>query len=225
MKASSSTSPKTWSRLLAAVLLGGILGAAAVWWWQQDKQTLAQTQQQWQQASQDLEQARLHVQALQTQLVLEQATQDALRQSLAQAQQELGRFQEQLAFYEHLMPLSGTGTVQVRALELEPQGQTLHYKLLAQRPPHLARFNGHIQFTAHGHQGADSVNIVLTTAGLEPTTTTEIEFDRFLRTTGLLQIPADLRIDAVTLQIYEGTQLRATHKMNLVPLSEHAEND
>lgn len=222
MKTYSST--VMWRGLLWAALFGMAVGAGLIGLWQHNQlQSSAALQQQWLQTQQDLEQLRLHNQVLQTQLTLEKATQDTLQQSLAQKQQELGHFQEQLAFYERLLPLSGSGSVQVRALELEPQGQTLHYKLLLQRSPGLPRFNGHIQFTAHAHQGADSVNIVLTTAGEEPSTPTEIEFDQFLRTTGLLQLPDGLNVETVTLHIYEGKQLRATHKIDLVPLSAAAE--
>lgn len=215
----------TWRWLLLALLFGLALGAGLMTW-QHHKQLQSSVawQQQWLQSQQDLELVRLHNQSLETQLTLELATQDALQQSLGQKQQELGRFQEQLAFYEHLLPLSGTGAVQVRALELEPQGQTLHYRLLLQRSAGLPRFNGHIQFRAHGQQDADSVNIVLTSAGEEPSAPTEIEFDQFLRTTGLLQLPSGLNVETVTLDIYEGKQLRATHKIDLVPLSAAAEN-
>ncbi len=221
------TSPSTfaWRRLLLAILLGMALGAGLMGWWQyKTLQSSSALQQQWLQTQHDLEQIRLHNQSLQTQLTLELATQDALQQSLAQKQQELGHFQEQLAFYEHLLPLSGAGSVQVRALELEPQAQALHYKLLLQRSSGLPRFNGHIQFTAHGQQDADSVNIVLTSTGDESSAPTEIEFDQFLRTTGLLQLPNGLNVETVTLHIYEGKQLRATHKIDLVPVSAAAEN-
>lgn len=219
MTTPTSTSTSRWVWVLVAVLLALLIGTGSAWYWQQQRlETLGQAYTQWLATQEQLQQAQLQNQSLQTQLTLQQATQDALQERLTQKQNELGRLQEQLAFYEHLLPLSGTATVQVRGLDIEPQAHTLRYKLLLQRPSTLPRFNGHIQFTAHGHQGEDSVNIVLTTAG-EDSTTTPIEFDQFLRTTGLLDVPGDVDIDAVTLHIYQGKQLLATHKIDLVPAS------
>ncbi|AQS51295.1 hypothetical protein PAEH1_06535 [Paenalcaligenes hominis] len=226
MTTPTSTPTLRWGWLLIAVLVGLLIGAGSAWYWQQQRlESLKQVHSQWLGAQEQLQQAQLQNQSLHTQLTLEQATQDALQQRLTENQRELGRLQEQLAFYEHLLPLSGAGPVQVRGLDLEPQAETLRYKLLLQRPAALPRFNGHIQFTAHGHLNGDSVNIVLTTAGEEPSTTADIEFDQFLRTTGLLAVPDGLRIEAVTLHIYQGKQLRATHKIDLVPSSAAAADD
>lgn len=163
----------------------------------------------------ELQQLHLQNQTLNTQLSLDQATQDALKKSLGDKQDEIGRLRDQLAFYDHLLPLSDQGTVHIRALELDLQNDdVLNYKLLLQRPAGLDRFNGHIQFTAQGQQDGKSVSIVLNTVGADPADTTVIEFDQFLRTTGLLNVPPTLKIDTVTLHIYQGKQLRATHKMD-----------
>lgn len=162
-----------------------------------------------------VEDLQLALQTQQIQQTLDQATQQALEQNLHAKQDEIGLLREQLAFYEHLLPVSGQAAVQVRALELTPQDQVLQYRLLLQRPAGLERFKGHMQFTAQGTLGAESVNIVLNTAGTEPVDRTEIEFDQFLRLTGLLQQPKELKIHAVTLTIYQGQQLRATYKLDL----------
>ena len=166
----------------------------------------------------ELQQLRLQNQTLETQLSLEQATQQALEKGLGEKQDEIGKLRDQLAFYDQLLPLSNKGTVHIRGLDLESQTENvLQYKLLLQRPAGLDRFNGHIQFTAHGHQNGESVNMVLTTAGTDPADTTAIEFDQFLRITGLLNVPPTLKIDSVVLQVYQGKQLRATHKMDFNP--------
>lgn len=163
----------------------------------------------------ELQQLQLQNQTLNTQLSLDQATQQALEKNLGEKQNEIGSLRDQLAFYEHLLPLSDKGTVHIRALDLDRQSDdVLHYKLLLQRPAGLDRFNGHMQFMAQGQQNGESVNIVLNTAGADPADTTVIEFDQFLRTTGLLDVPPALKIDTVTLHIYQGKQLRATHKMD-----------
>lgn len=215
---SGTSSSPTWAIAVFGVIAGLLAGAAMAYYISNNsasKQLLLQNQLQQQQVQ--LQQLQLQHQTTQTQLSLEQATQLALEQSLNQKQDEIAQLREQLAFYEHLLPLSDKGAVHIRALDLEPKAQVLQYRLLLQRPAGLDRFNGLIQFTAHGQQNGDSVTIVLKTAGSDPASTTAIQFDQFLRTTGLLDLPPDLDVDAVTLHIYQGKQLRATHKIDLKP--------
>lgn len=205
--------------VLSSAVVGVVIGAAVMYFLQSSSSDSQQLNVQLQQKTEQLQQAQLQVQTLATQMSLDQATQDALEQLLHQKQNEVGKLQEQLAFYEHLLPLSDKGTVHIRALDLSPQSENvINYRLLLQRPAGLDRFKGHIQFTAHGQLDGDSVTIVLNSAGADPANSTAIEFDQFLRTAGLLQIPEGLIIDAVTLHIYQGKQLRATHKITLDPV-------
>ena len=212
--------PKTnpWVAALGGVALGVAVAVGVMLYINQDTAAAQQLlQNQLQQYSTQLQQAQLQLQTRNTQLSLDQATLQALEQRLQQKQAEIGQLTDQLAFYEHLLPLSGKSNVNIRALDLEPKGDVLHYRLLLQRPAGLEPFNGLMKFTAHGQQNGASVNIVLNTAGADPADTAAIQFDQFLRTTGLLQLPLDLKIDAVTLHIYQGKQLRATHKIDLNP--------
>lgn len=206
-----------WLGLFMGFILGAAVAAGLAYYLTHGLSTVQQQlEQQLLQTKADLTQAKLQNQTLSTQLSLELATQEALEQRLSQKQTEVGALHDQLAFYEHLLPLSGNGTVHIRALELDEQtDDVLHYKLLLQRPAGLQRFNGHIQFTAQGQKEGKSVTMVLDAAGTESANTTPIEFDQFLRTTGLLALPPDVAIDAITLQIYQGKQLRATHKVDL----------
>lgn len=206
-----------WRGVLIGLVVGALGVAGAAYYFTSElRATQQQQDQQLLHAKVELAQVELKNQILDTQHSLDQATQEALEQGLQQKQDEIGALGEQLAFYEHLLPLSDKGTVHIRALELDAQGDDLlRYKLLLQRPAGLDTFNGHIQFTAHGQQAGSSVTMVLDTAGIESAENTAIQFDQFLRKTGLLAIPPDLKIDAVTLHIYQGKQLRATHKIDL----------
>lgn len=210
-----------WLGLLVGLVTGGIITAGFGYYAVQNKLALQQQlAQQLRVLNVELQQSELKNQTLSTQLALDQATQDALELSLKQKQDEMGSLRDQLAFYDHLLPLSDSSSVQVRALDVNVQADDLiSYKLLLQRPTGLERFNGHIQFTAHGQQDGKSVTMILDTAGLDPAQTIPIQFDQFLRTTGLLVLPSketsNVIIDAVTLQIYQGKQLRATHNVDL----------
>ncbi|HHU95285.1 MAG TPA: hypothetical protein GXX62_09435 [Alcaligenaceae bacterium] len=207
----------SWGAALFGILLGTLGGVAGTHYYlnQISVSEKLVLQQKIEQQGQQLQQLQLQHQTLLTQSSLDQATQRTLEQSLSQKQDEAAQLREQLAFYEHLLPLSGKGTVHIRGLDLEPQDDVVRYRLLLQRPAGLASFDGHMQFTAHGQQNGDSVTIVLNTAGTDPASTTAIHFDQFLRTTGLLQLPPDFEMDAITLHIYQGKQLRATHKIDL----------
>lgn len=210
------SSPKRWPYVVSGLALGLVAGVALGLVLQTTKTTqiddplpalVAQIQ--------DLQ---LTLQSQQTQQTLDQATQQALEQNLRLKQDEIGTLREQLAFYEHLLPMSGQAAVQVRALDVVPQDDVLQYRLLLQRPPGLERFKGHMQFTAQGTIGSESVNMTLSTAGSAPVDQTDIEFDQFLRLTGLLQSPQELKIKVVTLSVYQGQQLRATYKLDLESL-------
>lgn len=202
---------------LTGLVVGVLLAVGVGYYYSKDLySTQRQLQLELAELKTDLTQARLQNQTLDTQLALDKATLDALEQSLRQKQDEISTLNEQLAFYEHLLPLSDKGAVHIRAVDLTEQSDgLLHYRLLLQRPAGLESFKGHIQFTAHGQQDGSSVTMVLNTAGSDPAESTAIQFDQFLRQTGLLAIPPDLKIDAVTLHIYQGKQLRATHKVDL----------
>lgn len=212
-----TVSRQWWLGVCSGVVVGVVLALSAAYIY---TKSAISTQQQLQQEltllQTSLSQAQLQNQALSTQLALEQATLDALEQRLQQKQAEIGERNEQLAFYEQLLPLSDKGAVQVRAIDFTRQSaDLLHYRLLLQRPAGLENFNGHIEFTAHGQQGGSSVTMVLPTAGAAPAANTAIQFEQFLRQTGLLAVPPDLQIDTVTLHIYQGKQLRATREVDL----------
>ena len=193
---------------LIGLVIGVALGiSAATWRTQPVHLQVEQLQTQFYQAQQTQQQ-------LQMQLDLELATQKSLQQSLDQKQSQIAQLQEQLAFYEQLLPISDQATIYVRALELTPQDDHLNYKLLLQRPASPEPFKGRMQFKLHGQQNGDSVTI-----DVDPTNNaaTAIEFDQFLRTHGVLPIPDQLELHAVSLYIYQGSQLRATHKTELNP--------
>lgn len=202
------------AKWLGGLFLGLILGLAiGTWYWYQPSSSLSVWQQQLADKTTALETERLQSQSLLAQQVLDNAVQQALEERLTQKQAELSLLQEQLAFYEHLLPLADKGAVQVRALDIVPEGDILHYRLLLQRAAAGPTFNGRIEFTAAGQQGQDSVTIPLVPIGKE--TSIPISFEQFLRTAGLLQLPQDFLPSAVTMRIFEGKQLRATHTVSL----------
>lgn len=200
---------------LVILVLGVGIGFALRAWLDQDTTSvLNQWQQQITEQKRELENEQRLSQSLLTQQMLDAATQQALEQSLGQKQAEIGQLKEQLAFYEHLLPLADKGAVQIRALDVEQRGDVLHYRLLLQRATANPVFKGHIEFTAAGQQDQDSVTIPLTAAGND-SSELAITFEQFLRTAGLLPLPPNFMPDSITMRIFEGKRLRATHTVTL----------
>ena len=85
-------------------------------------------------------------------LLTERAARLELEKILANIQLELGRTQDQLAFFEDLLPPSPHGALAIRAVDIEQHAEGLQYRILLMRsgktPKH---FVGTLQFVATGH--------------------------------------------------------------------------
>ena len=114
-----------------------------------------------------LEQERTELEAERTQttsqfnqaqraLLTERATRFELEKILANVQLELGRTQDQLAFFEDLLPPGPQGALDIRAVEVRPHAEGLHYRVLLMRSGKAAKpFVGALQFVAKGYCRGD----------------------------------------------------------------------
>ncbi|MEI8400635.1 MAG: hypothetical protein WCG12_07495 [Alcaligenaceae bacterium] len=85
-------------------------------------------------------------------LLTERATRLELEKILASLQLELGRTQDQLAFFEDLLPPGPRGAVDIRAVDVRPHAEGLHYRVLLMRSGKATRhFVGALQFVAKGY--------------------------------------------------------------------------
>ena len=220
---------------IIAILIGVGLGAvAANYWFKKDAGEQIQAQEQ--QASMDLTKsraqlavARAQINALTGQLALEASTRRGLENSLKEAQAELGRARDQIAFFDQLLPPGPKGSISIRALDIEQLGPTLQYRVLLMRNgADGAPFKGLMQFVATGIQDGKAAKIVLQAAGpnldadsssvaapIIPDDQYTLEFDQFQRSGGLLRVPDDFTVQTVTLNVLEGTAIRVSRSVNM----------
>lgn len=208
--------------VLLGVMLGGL--GAAYWLGSQTDDQQFSEQQSLLQARAELIALRAQNDALSGQLVVEESTRKGLEASLRTAQAEAGRMRDQLAFFDQLLPPGPKGTISVRALEIERIGPNLLYRVLLQRSTQgEALFKGVLQFVAQGVRDGKEVKITLDAArspgGPESVTpNTEgfaLAFDQFQRGAGLLSLPDNFEPTSVTLNVLEGTAVRASRTVVL----------
>jgi hypothetical protein len=164
--------------------------------------------------------------ALQSRLSVEQSTRRSLEASLQLAQGDLARANERLAFYDQLLPPGPSGSVSIRALNIEPNGTFLAYRVLLTRNAQPgSAFNGHVEFVANAEKNGESVKITLSPAtgqaeeeavsANNAALSLPVTFDQFQRLEGLLTMPEGLSLTTVTLNVIEEGAVRVSRSVNL----------
>ncbi len=96
-------------------------------------------------------QAESHFNQTQRALLTERAKRLELEKILANVQTELGRTQDQLAFFEDLLPPGPQGGLDMRAVDVVQHAEGLQYRVLLMRSGHATKpFVGTLQFVATG---------------------------------------------------------------------------
>lgn len=158
---------------------------------------------------------------------VDQGTRQALQGELAALQQKLGHAQDQLAFYEQLIPAGPAGSVTIRAFEVRQDGGFLHYRVLLTRsaPESSAPFNGRLRFVATGQQDGKAATTDLVPpqsetggASAAPDAAAgplDLSLEQFQRSTGVLQMIPGLTIQSVRVDVLEGDTVRASRDVAL----------
>ncbi|HEX7386032.1 MAG TPA: DUF6776 family protein [Castellaniella sp.] len=110
-----------------------------------------------------LTQSQAALAALTSQSNVQDGTQRTLQDKVTELQQALGNTRDQLSFYEQLLPAGPAGSVTVRAFDVQPEGDFLHYRVLLTRsaPDSSAPLKGRLRFVATGRQNGKTVQIPL----------------------------------------------------------------
>ncbi|MFT0851424.1 DUF6776 family protein [Achromobacter sp. F4_2707] len=224
--------------LIIAMLVGAVVGGAIVFF-MFERPALEAAQARAQAYEQDLAAARgklleanSMVAALEGRLLVEESTRRGLESVVGTLQEDLGKAQNSLAFYEQLIPPGPQGAVTIRALDFERAGPHLKYRALLMRSgSNDTPFEGSLQFVASGIAAGEEVSVPLSIAtapstGDEPDSAAQesdaaaqeplkLEFSDFQRSSGLLTVPAGLDLKSVTLNVLEGNVLRTSRSVDL----------
>lgn len=151
---------------------------------------------------------------------LEQGTKKALEDQISNLQQELTDVRDQLSFYEQLVPPGPAGSVTVRAFSAQQKGDVLEYKALITRnvKPDTPAFTGHIQFIVSGILAGQEHQQTIKPEDKSDDTDNDslsVEFERFQRSTGVLKLTPEFKVQSVQFEIYEGDKLRAKSQATL----------
>ena len=170
----------------------------------------------------ELERARTvsPVEQAQRALLTERAARLELEKILVSVQSELGRTQDQLAFFEDLLPPGPHGALDIRAVDIEQHPEGLRYQVLLMRSGKATkRFVGALQFVATGHCRGDveasEQMVILQPLLAEPAQAAEkglgtqraalrLDFAQFQRGQGLLALPPRFAPKSVTVRVLEG---------------------
>lgn len=213
------------------VLAGMGLGAALMWFGayayeiRVQGQHIHQLQAQLLKARTEMSQVLTQRDVLEGQLAVEVSTRKGLEATLGAIQQDLGSARDKIAFFEELLPAGPEGSIGIRALDIQKKNGTLEYRVLLMRHgTNTAPFEGVLQFEASGHLEGEPVTVVLQPVRIEdaesepassPVQVLALKFEQFQRSTGLLQIPAGLVLNEVTLNVLEGQILRVSRTVAL----------
>lgn len=179
------------------------------------------------------EQLRLQASLLaaQGQLTIEQSAKEHLAEQLVAAQQDVGMLQQNLAFFEQLIPEnSKPAAISIRSMEVARQGDALRYHVLVMRNrPSTEEFSGSLEFSATGTKDGSGATISLETAENASTSgstanaastdssPTVLKFQQYQRASGLLAIPPGFEPESVTVRVLEGKSVRSEHTIGLAP--------
>ena len=223
--------------IVLALVVGLVAGAlAARYWFEAEASKQYSSLQQRMQEEQEhgahrLQEAQAQADALAGKLAIEESIRQGLEKSLQDAQTELGKAHDRLAFFDQLLPPGPKGAVSVRGLEVQQMGPTLQYQVLLMRNAQANTiFKGALQFTAAGTQNGKPVKALMLKAatvtggsGVSPGATDHatagdvlaISFDEFQRASGLLAVPDGFVPHSITVSVLEGKHVLVSRTVEL----------
>lgn len=229
----------------AGLLTGAVLVGAGVYFYQERIQNRVVSELNEHVLQSRTELAELYAQrdVLEGQLAVESSTRKGLEITLDAVQQELGAARDQIAFFNELLPPGPDGSVGIRGLDIQQKGSMLEFRVLLMRHSANAKpFEGMLQFQATGQIGGEPVTVMLEPvrvpapdSPLDSTSEPDehadssdlnadgaflnsglvLQFEQFQRSSGMLQIPAGMTLEEVTLNVLEGQTLRVSRSVTL----------
>jgi hypothetical protein len=158
------------------------------------------------------QQAQSAVNAAQSLVVTERAAQEALAQRLRQAEAEKRSLEEDLGFFERLLPVAASAGIVLRGLQAEPAapGQTRYQLLVMQGDKAAPEFHGRIELLLTGQLEGRPW------ASAAPAAAQPLRLKSHQRVAGVLEHPATVALKAVQVRVMDsGGKLHATQTLRL----------
>jgi hypothetical protein len=140
-----------------------------------------------------------------------QATQDRLTAQNKQLEADNHSLRDDLGFFEKLLPVSGSGGIAIRGLQVEVlAGAQLKWQVLVfQAVKNPTEFSGKLDLTLSGMRNGKPWSMSL------PEAEQGLQFKQYRRLEGVLELPADVVLKMVSARIMDGSVVRATQTVKL----------
>jgi hypothetical protein len=160
---------------------------------------------------QERDKAQSVANTVETVVQAEKAAQQSLLDQIKQLELNNRELQDDLGFFEKLIPANGSSGISIRGLQADMQGPyKLRWQVLViQSNKNASVFNGRLEMTFTGLEGARPWSSNL------PNGPMNVKIGQYGRLEGILDVPPQVVVKSVSVRLMEGTNLRATHSVKL----------
>ncbi len=146
-----------------------------------------------------------------TLLTTEKAVQEKLTAQLQQLEADKRGLQDDLGFFEKLIPVSGAGGIAIRGLQAEVRnGRELKWQVLViQANKNAQEFNGQLEITFVGIQNGKPWSASL------PGGARTLKLKQYGRIDGIFELPAQSVVKGVSAKILDGSVIKAAQSIKL----------
>ena len=146
-----------------------------------------------------------------TLLTTEKVLQEKLAVQIKQLEADKRSLQDELGFFEKLIPASGREGIAIRSLQAEVRdGRAVKWQaLLIQASKNAAEFNGRLELTFTGVQGGKPWSATL------PGGAQAIKLKQYGRMEGVFELPAQTVVKGLTAKVLDGAVTKAAQTIKL----------
>jgi hypothetical protein len=146
-----------------------------------------------------------------TVLISEKVAQEQLLAQTRQLEADNRRLRDDLGFFEKLIPTAGATGIAIRGLQAEvANGRELKWQVLVIQPlKNPAEFNGRLEVSFSGLQNGKPWVAAL------PQGAQSLKFRQYGRAEGVLDLPPQTVVKAVTAKVLDGAQVKAAQTIKL----------
>jgi hypothetical protein len=146
-----------------------------------------------------------------TLLTAEKVVQEKLAAQIQQLESDKRSLQDDLGFFEKLIPASGAGGIAIRGLQAEVRnGHELKWQVLViQSNKNAPEFNGRLELSFSGSQNGKPWASTLPGGGQA------LKIKQYGRIEGVFEVPAQSVVKGLSARVLDGSVTKATHSIKL----------